>query len=384
MQPVPVVSRRSRSALAASGLILIVLLILSVTAAAASATVFSNSSPIAIPDSGKATPYPSVITAAGLSGTILDVNVTLTGITHEFPDDIDVLLVGPFGQNVVLMADTGGTGDLVNVNLTFDDAAPTSLPDATQIVSGTFKPTIGVGGAFSGTAPAPAPPYGSTLAIFNGTSPNGAWSLYVFDDVAGNPGAIGGGWSLDITTNAPTITSFSPSSGIPGTLVSINGSNFTGASAVTFGGVAASGFVVASPTLITATVPVGAVTGPIAVTTPIGTATSAASFTVSPVAGAITTEAPSPAGVKKGKMATLKFQVNEAVLGGVADVKIEIKKGFVLRKTITLTDVPMNSLQQVKFRCTLPKGTYKFYVSATTKSGGVSTNTASNTLKVRK
>ena len=43
----------------------------------------------------------------------------------------------------------------------------------------------------------------------------------------------------------------------------------------------------------------------------------------------------------------------------------------------------MNSLQKAKFVCKLPKGTYKFYVSAVTTAGGVSSNTASNTLKVK-
>jgi hypothetical protein len=52
------------------------------------------------------------------------------------------------------------------------------------------------------------------------------------------------------------------------------------ASKVTFGGVKAVVFSVNSDTKITATVPVGAVTGKIKVTTPGGTANSPTSFTV--------------------------------------------------------------------------------------------------------
>lgn len=49
---------------------------------------------------------------------------------------------------------------------------------------------------------------------FDGTSPNGTWSLYVVDDCQGgwSNATIDNGWSLDITTNAPTaveITGFS-------------------------------------------------------------------------------------------------------------------------------------------------------------------------------
>ncbi len=79
---------------------------------------------------------------------------------------------------------------------------------------------------------------------------------------------------------APAISSFSPASGPVGTVVAINGSGFTGATAVTFNGIAASSVTVDSDAKITATVPAGATTGAIAVTAPGGTATSASSFTV--------------------------------------------------------------------------------------------------------
>jgi len=78
----------------------------------------------------------------------------------------------------------------------------------------------------------------------------------------------------------PTVTGFSPASGPVGTPVTITGTGFTGASRVTFGGIAATEFTVNSVTQITATVPAGAITGKIAVTTAGGTGTSAASFTV--------------------------------------------------------------------------------------------------------
>jgi len=79
---------------------------------------------------------------------------------------------------------------------------------------------------------------------------------------------------------APTISTFSPTSGAAGARVSIAGSNLTGASTVKFGGVAATSYTVVSATSITATVPPGAVTGSVSVTTAGGTATSPAAFTV--------------------------------------------------------------------------------------------------------
>jgi subtilisin-like proprotein convertase family protein len=183
----------------------------------AGAATFSNTGAITINDGsctsgvadpsavGKATPYPSTIDVSGL-GAVTDVNVTVTGLSHTFPDDVDVLLVGPQGQSTLLMADTGDNGDLFGVNLTFDDAAAGSLPDQSQIVSGTYKPTVGttvgvLNCSVPASFPSPAPmgTYGSSLSVFNGTDPNGTWSLYVIDDSQGDTGSISGGWSLEIT-----------------------------------------------------------------------------------------------------------------------------------------------------------------------------------------
>jgi hypothetical protein len=59
--------------------------------------------------------------------------------------------------------------------------------------------------AFPGPAPmgpynTPAPTGAATFgSVFDGTNPNGTWSLYVFDDAAMDSGTIAGGWELDIT-----------------------------------------------------------------------------------------------------------------------------------------------------------------------------------------
>ncbi|HUP61905.1 MAG TPA: S8 family serine peptidase [Thermoanaerobaculia bacterium] len=81
------------------------------------------------------------------------------------------------------------------------------------------------------------------------------------------------------STPAPTISSFSPTSGGVGTVVRVNGSNFTGASSVKFNGQSAS-FTVVSSSAIDATVPNCSSTGTISVTTSGGTATSSGSFSV--------------------------------------------------------------------------------------------------------
>ena len=86
---------------------------------------------------------------------------------------------------------------------------------------------------------------------------------------------------------APTVTSFTPTSGttLGGTVVTVTGTNLTGATKVTFGTTAAASFTVTSATTIKATTAAhaaGAVK--ISVTTPGGTATSTGTFTfVAPV-----------------------------------------------------------------------------------------------------
>lgn len=79
--------------------------------------------------------------------------------------------------------------------------------------------------------------------------------------------------------NAPSIASFTPTSGATGATVTITGTNFTDASAVAFNAVAAASFSVVNATTISAVVPAGARTGRITVTTPNGTATSSTDFT---------------------------------------------------------------------------------------------------------
>ena len=175
----------------------------------------ANATPIAINDSPRtsgiavASPYPSAIDVSGLTGTIRKVTVALSGFAHTFPSDVDILLVGPQGQQVTLVSDAGGSTRVTGINLVLDDAAAGAVPS--PLVSGTFKPTnLGGGDTYPGAPPgAPA----SALAVFNGTDPNGAWRLFVVDDAATDRGDLTGGWSLTIETEAPVCVAPPPPGG---------------------------------------------------------------------------------------------------------------------------------------------------------------------------
>jgi subtilisin-like proprotein convertase family protein len=172
----------------------------------ASAASFSNPTAITIPagapttTQGPADPYPSTITVSGNPGTLLKARVTLTGITHTAPRDINVLLVGPTGQKTILWNEACGGGSLTGQSITFDDAAPATLPlsGGGPCLTGTYKPTSGSAVIPVYPSPAPAGPYPVALSALNGGAVNGAWSLFVFDDAGIDVGTIAGGWSLDL------------------------------------------------------------------------------------------------------------------------------------------------------------------------------------------
>lgn len=166
-----------------------------------SAHTFSNPVPITIPSSGPATTYGSTIVITGLTAPVTSVRLTIDGLSHEAPDDLDILLVGPTGIKVLVMSDAGGNAAISDVDLTIADGAA-SMPDELEITSGSYSPSNyagadGVNDPFFG--PAPIGPYPTTLLSFAGAPANGTWTLYVQDDSGpGGSGTIANGWSLTI------------------------------------------------------------------------------------------------------------------------------------------------------------------------------------------
>src|SRR6516164_6647139 len=81
---------------------------------------------------------------------------------------------------------------------------------------------------------------------------------------------------------APTITSFTPTTVCQGGQVTITGTNFTDATAVQLGSTAAKSFTVVNATTINAIAANNATSGKITVTTPKGSVTSTADLTINP------------------------------------------------------------------------------------------------------
>ncbi len=108
-------------------------------------------------------------------------------------------------------------------------------------------------------------------SLITATAPAGSGSVLV---TVTAPGGAGSPVTFTYPAAQPAVTSISPSqgqwsSGTP-TTVTITGSGFTGATAVYFGFVPATGFTVVSDTQITATLPNGTGSASVTVTTPAG------------------------------------------------------------------------------------------------------------------
>jgi thermitase len=163
-------------------------------------TTVTNSASTSIPDSGNGTPFPSNITIPSGLGPLSKVTATLTGFSHTFPSDVDIMLVGPNNQGITLLSGAGGGTDISNVTLMFDDAG--SAAGTGALSSQTYRPT-NLETSDTWPSPAPTTPSYTTLAGFNGLDPAGVWKLFVRDDAAGDSGVIAS-WSLTVSTPGTT------------------------------------------------------------------------------------------------------------------------------------------------------------------------------------
>jgi hypothetical protein len=166
-------------------------------------------------------------------------------------------------------------------------AADTLHPDTISPVIKSFTPTSGRKGTVvtifgSHFTFATAARFGGVLAdsiiiysdtvikAFVDTGATGSVSVTTPNGTASKPGFIFIRDTIPVP-DSPRIISFSPTSGKKGTVVTIFGSHFTGATSARFGGVRADSIFIYSDTVIKAIVGTGA-TGSVSVTTPRGTA----------------------------------------------------------------------------------------------------------------
>lgn len=170
---------------------------------------FNSSGGILLPGGGSTmgvgTPYPSTTFVGGVTDRV-DKVVAGIGITHEDPDDVDLLLVSPGGQGAVLMSDVGGLTNVQAAILAFDDESHVTLPDEGPLTGGTYRPANYLPSE-TFEAPAPAGTFPASMAVLESGTVNGVWKLFARDDAAAGVGSIDGWW-VDVITVKPAATPY--------------------------------------------------------------------------------------------------------------------------------------------------------------------------------
>jgi hypothetical protein len=223
---------------------------------------WSGSGPGTVTFSPNATTGAATTTATFTQAGTYTITVTITDVNGNSTTSSTTVIVN---QTLTAIAIAPGTatvqsGGTQPFTATADDQfgmAMSSQPTVTWTVSG--------GGTIS------------TAGLFTAGTTSGSFGV-----TAATSGDTSGQASVLITTlnfsNAPTITSVTPSSGDTGTVVIITGTNLGNVTGLTFGSINGSYVSADNGTQITTMVPGGEGSSPITVTTPSGTAT--APFTV--------------------------------------------------------------------------------------------------------
>ena len=222
-------------------------------------------------------------TTTYVGGTVTITGTNLLGVNQVTFGNVTATSFNSTSTTITAVVGNGATGS-VAVFSQYGNASKTGFVLAAPVIT-SFSPTSGSNGSLitiSGNNMAGAS--NVKFGVTNASTINSVSNTSVTATVGlGSSGSVslttpGGTATLaGFTFTGPTVTSFAPTSAFQGNTVTITGTNFTDASAVTFGGVPAQSFVVNSATSISAIVGPGS-SGSIVVTTPTGSS-SLAGFT---------------------------------------------------------------------------------------------------------
>ena len=201
--------RRALTAVATASLVTVSLASIGTPVqAAASRAVFTQASPIhlggdvgfgsptnvPIPESGQLDPYPLELEIPP-AAAIQDISVEVW-LEHDRPADLELVLVGPSGHQVVLLNGAGGETPASTL-MSFTADAETVLAPGDPLPSDDVRP------ASFGDLDLPGFPQtpSTDLSGFDGTLAGGTWRLYVYDAAAGAGGQLHEwGIHLDLVT----------------------------------------------------------------------------------------------------------------------------------------------------------------------------------------
>ncbi|CAN5487135.1 hypothetical protein BH11BAC2_BH11BAC2_01440 [soil metagenome] len=149
---------------------------------------FTNNTPVFIPDNN-ATGATSIIAVSGISPLSLNttsvVSVTLN-LTHTYDGDLEIRLIAPSGNTIILSDNRGGSGDNFT-NTVFSASAATLISSGTAPFNGAYRPDAAFS-ALTGNA-------------------NGNWKLLVIDQANVDTGRIVN-WTLSLNNQIATTFSY--------------------------------------------------------------------------------------------------------------------------------------------------------------------------------
>ncbi|NLS01651.1 IPTL-CTERM sorting domain-containing protein, partial [Rhizobium sp. P38BS-XIX] len=328
-------------------------------------------------------PPPTITSVSPTAGPMAaGTSVVITGT--NFTDATAVIFGGSAASSFTINSATSITATAPAGSGTVDIRVTT--PGGTSAATAADQFTYVAAPTVTSLSPTAGPTAGGTSVVITGTNLSGATSVLFGASAATSftvnsasqitataPAGTGtvdvrvatvGGTSTTTAADqftylqAPVITSISPTSGpsAGGTVVTITGSNFSGASAVTFGGSAATGVTVVSGTTITATAPAGTGTVDVRVTTVGGTSAASAAdqFTYIPaptVTSASPTAGPTAGGATVTLTGTNFTGVTAVTFGGTPAAS------FTFNSATSITATAPAGSGTVDIRVTTPGGT---------------------------
>ena len=324
-----------------------------------------------------ATANTNQVAAPGLNDNNLTTNVVLTGGSDDVANAYEAGgVIWSTSQSVNTVTFTNGSFNSSSYDGVFDNnfGLQTTTNGTTWTnVSGwsvspayQYKVPAAAGVTYTFTGPALSVLGVRVVGQVHSLSGNDSW----YDD-ATEIQAFGTGTS----NSSPTVSGLNPSSGglSGGMSVIITGSNFTGATGVSFGGVAASSFTVNSATQITAVAPAASAAGSVdvTVTTPSGTSATSAADQFTYVAAPSITSQPTSQTVNVGQSAS--FSVSASGTGTLTYQWQKLVNG-----TWTNISGATSSTYTITAAATTDAGSY--WVIVANVGGSVTSNTATLTV----
>lgn len=231
---------------------------------------------------------PALAVASGAAVSGVDFKLPIGGTVNYTYDDLNRLTSVVDGTGAFARYNYDAVGNVLSIDRPTSGSvailsfAPTSgvLGTAVTIAGTGFSPDLAVNEVYFNGTRATVTASGATQ--ITALVPSGATSGSISVSVPGGSATSGTSFTVSADIGAPTIASFSPTSGIVGTTVTINGTHLDTDPKVLKLNLNSIGITASAATSLTTTIMQGSGSGHFSIVTPAGTAVSTEDFFVKP------------------------------------------------------------------------------------------------------